>query len=127
MKSLSSVSSPRTRMSLVHIAVRALCSSGAVLPFASAHAEGPAPAAAEPAQATTSSKSDAVLEEVVVSGIRLSLQQSMDLKQNADQLVDAITAQDLGQFPDSDVADSLSHIPGVAIDRDETGAGSEVT
>ncbi len=63
----------------------------------------------------------------MVKGIRESLAQSEAIKELSDQEVDAITAQDLGQFPDSDVAESLSHIPGVAIDRDETGSGSEVT
>jgi iron complex outermembrane recepter protein len=138
-------SSPRARMSLIHIAVRALCTSGAALPFATAYADGPPPAAAQPLQvannldqqagsaatvngdnATNTTSSDQ-LQEVVVTGIRASLQKSMALKQESSQMLDAITAQDLGQFPDSDVADSLSHIPGVAIDRDETGAGSEVT
>src|SRR5690349_4953755 len=112
-------SRPGARMGLVYIAVRAaLYSSGAVLPLAPAYADGPAVSQAQsvgvvdsgdrgvaPATANGgTNKSDPALEEVVVTGIRLSLQQAMDLKQNSSQFVDAITAQDLGQFPDSDVA-----------------------
>jgi iron complex outermembrane recepter protein len=143
MKSRSSCSTPRARSNLVRMAVRMLCTSGVVLPFGAAYADGPAPtppllaasavADQQPNTATstgdTSSTSNdqTPLQEVVVTGIRASLQKSMQLKQDSSQIVDSISAQDLGQFPDSDVADSLSHIPGVAIDRDETGAGSEVT
>lgn len=147
MKSKASGSIPRGRMSLIQIAVRGALLAGAALPFASAQAAGPAPAQAQPLLAasgadqqqvatgdtgntsgnTSNSKQEAQLQEVVVKGIRESLAQSEALKELSDQELDAITAQDLGQFPDSDVAESLSHIPGVAIDRDETGSGSEVT
>lgn len=67
------------------------------------------------------------LHEVIVTGLRASLMQSMQLKENANQVLDAISAQDIGQFPDSDVAESLSRLPGIAIDRDGTGAGNKVT
>ena len=138
--------SPRTRTNLIHIAVRGALLAGAALPFASAQAAGPAPAQTQPLLAasgadqqqvgsdaagasgtSSNSRQEAQLEEVVVKGIRESLAQSEAIKELSDQELDAITAQDLGQFPDSDVAESLSHIPGVAIDRDETGSGSEVT
>ncbi len=67
------------------------------------------------------------LHQVVVTGLRASLVKAMTLKENANQVLDAITAQDIGQFPDSDVAESLSRLPGVAIDRDGTGAGNKIT
>ena len=67
------------------------------------------------------------LHEVIVTGLRASFVQSMQLKENANQVLDAISAQDIGQFPDSDVAESLSRLPGVAIDRDGTGAGNKIT
>ncbi len=117
MNSKVSGSHPRARVSLIHIAVRAALVAGAALPFA----------AAADTSGTPASGTEVQLQEVVVKGLRESLEQSMALKEVSNQELDAITATDLGQFPDSDVADSLSHIPGVAIDRDETGAGSEVT
>ena len=59
----------------------------------------------------------AVIEEVVVTGIRGSLQESLDTKRFAGSIVDAITAEDLGKFPDKNVADSLSRITGVSVTR----------
>ena len=67
-----------------------------------------------------------VLEEIVVVGIRQSLKRSMDLKRNRDGVVDAITAEDIGDFPDSNLAESLQRITGVSIDR-ERGEGARVT
>jgi TonB-dependent receptor len=69
---------------------------------------------------------DETLEEVIVTGIRASLQQSMDLKRNAVGVVDAITAEDMGKFPDTNLAESLQRITGVSIDRNN-GEGKNVT
>ncbi|VUD59791.1 Colicin I receptor [Thalassocella blandensis] len=65
-------------------------------------------------------------EEVVVTGIRGSLQSSLDLKRDSSSIVDAITAEDIGKFPDKNVAESLARIPGITIDRD-FGEGQGVT
>jgi iron complex outermembrane recepter protein len=67
------------------------------------------------------------LEEVVVSGIRASLERAMDIKRDADVVVDSISAEDIGKFPDANVAESLQRITGVAIDRNEAGEGQKVT
>ena len=69
---------------------------------------------------------DGFVEEMVVYGIRQSLKNSMDLKRARDGVVDAITAEDIGDFPDSNLAESLQRITGVSIDRDR-GEGSRVT
>ncbi|MXZ32738.1 MAG: TonB-dependent receptor, partial [Gammaproteobacteria bacterium] len=66
------------------------------------------------------------IEQIVVTGIRQSLRASMDLKRNTDGVVDAITAEDIGDFPDSNLAESLQRITGVSIDR-ERGEGARVT
>src|SRR3982750_767083 len=66
------------------------------------------------------------LEEVVVTGMRGSLKQSMEIKRDSIGVVDAITAEDIGKFPDTNLAESLQRIPGVAIDR-QNGEGSQVT
>lgn len=67
-----------------------------------------------------------VLEEVVVTGIRGSLQRAVDQKRNASGVVDAISATDIGAFPDTNLAESLQRITGVSIDRSR-GEGSKVT
>lgn len=69
---------------------------------------------------------DDEVEEIVVTGIRQSLKASMDVKRNATGVVDAITAEDIGKFPDTNLAESLQRIPGVSIDR-SNGEGSTVT
>ena len=66
------------------------------------------------------------IEEVVVVGIRQSLKRSMDIKRSRDGVVDAISAEDIGDFPDSNLAESLQRITGVSIDR-ERGEGARVT
>ena len=64
-------------------------------------------------------------EDIIVTGIRGSLQRNLDIKRNAIGLVDAISAEDIGKFPDSNVAASLQRLPGVTIQRD--GARGEPT
>src|ERR1044072_2255605 len=66
------------------------------------------------------------LDTVVVTGIRGSLQASMDIKKNSSGIVDAISAEDIGKFPDTNLAESLQRITGVSIDR-VNGEGSQVT
>lgn len=63
---------------------------------------------------------------VVVTGNRASLAKSLDIKRNADIVLDSISATELGRFPDDDVADSLSHINGISISRTTGGDGSYV-
>lgn len=61
------------------------------------------------------------LATVTVTGIRASLQASMDTKRNADAIVDAITATDIGKFPATNVAEALAQVPGVTLDRSIPG------
>lgn len=70
-------------------------------------------------------QADGTVEEVVVTGIRASLQRSMDQKREADGVVDVITAEDIGKFPDTNLAESLQRIPGVSIDR-SGGEGTRI-
>ncbi len=67
-----------------------------------------------------------VEEELVVTGIRSSLERSMDLKRDAQGVVDSISAEDIGKMPDTNLAESLQRITGVSIDR-TNGEGSRVT
>ena len=67
-----------------------------------------------------------VIEEIVVTGIRGSLAASADIKRNASGVVDAISAEDIGKFPDTNLAESLQRITGVSIDR-ARGEGQKVT
>jgi len=66
------------------------------------------------------------LDTVVVTGIRGSLISSMNLKRDSQGIVDGIVAEDMGKFPDTNLAESLQRISGVSIDR-SNGEGSRVT
>jgi TonB-dependent receptor len=66
------------------------------------------------------------IEEIVITGIRGSLRRSMDIKRTSSGVVDAISAEDIGKFPDANLAESLQRITGVSIDR-QRGEGSQVT
>ncbi|PKG98053.1 TonB-dependent receptor [Paraglaciecola sp. MB-3u-78] len=65
-------------------------------------------------------------EVIQVKGVRGSLSQSMDIKRQSSGVVDAISAVDMGKFPDTNLAESLQRITGVSINR-VNGEGSEVT
>src|SRR6266403_1732464 len=62
---------------------------------------------------TSSHQND--LQEVVVTGIRFSLEQSIEQKRAATSVVDVVTAEDIGKMPDKNIADSLQRVPGVTI------------
>ncbi|MFG6490295.1 TonB-dependent receptor [Roseateles sp. BYS78W] len=67
------------------------------------------------------------LETVVVTGIRKSLDSAVTLKRESRGLVDGIVAEDIGKFPDTNLAESMQRIAGVSIDRNASGEGSKVT
>jgi len=66
------------------------------------------------------------LDEVVVTGTRAALAESLDRKRDAQVVQDSIVAEDLGRFPDANVADSLSHITGITLQRTRGGEGQYV-
>ncbi len=79
------------------------------------------------AQATAEDAAEEVgANEIVVTGVRASLERAMDIKREAFGVVDAISAEDIGDFPDTNLAESLQRIPGVSISR-INGEGSQVT
>jgi iron complex outermembrane receptor protein len=93
--------------------------------------------ATAPDSSGTSAKNDDSLSEIVVTGIRASLQKSLDIKQDSIGVVDAISAEDIGTFPDSNLAEAIQRIPGVSVSRGvtsmnasiptSTGAATEIT
>ncbi|MGN6148979.1 MAG: TonB-dependent receptor [Rhizomicrobium sp.] len=63
------------------------------------------------------------IETVVVTGIRGSIQQSLDIKRDTTAIVDAVSAQDIGKFADKNVADALQRVPGVNTVSAASGEG----
>ena len=80
-----------------------------------------ATAAAAPA-AGDASKDDSS-PEVVVTGIRASIQAALDQKRKSDMVSEVLTAQDIGKFPDKNVADSLGRLTGVNVVTGSAAAG----
>lgn len=65
--------------------------------------------------------------EIIVTGIRRSLEEALDIKRDAVGIVDSIVAEDIGKFPEANIADALVRIPGVELIRDDaSGEGREI-
>ena len=75
-------------------------------------------ATAAQAQAPDQPSVQGPIEEVTVTGVRASLSSALGVKRNAGQILDSIVAEDIGKFPDSTVVESLQHVTGVTIARD---------
>ena len=106
-------------------AILALCAvyagaAGAQGQVSATGADGPS------AQPAAGRDDAATLQEVVVTGYRGSLEQAINIKRDMDAEADTILAEDIGKFPDQNLAESLQRIPGVAITREE-GEGREIT
>ncbi|TGX55644.1 TonB-dependent receptor [Sphingomonas gei] len=65
-------------------------------------------------------------EDVVVTGYRASLAAAIETKRNANSIIDSISAEDVGKFPNTNVAEALTLIPGVTVDR-QFGQGEKVS
>src|SRR3990170_3334754 len=100
---------------------RALARSASVVAFAAYFVSATAVSAQDAAAPAEESEN-----EIIVTGIRASLESAMDIKRDSSGVVDAISAEDIGKFPDTNLAESLQRIPGVSINR-VNGEGSQVT
>ncbi|MCJ8321745.1 MAG: TonB-dependent receptor plug domain-containing protein, partial [Colwellia sp.] len=78
------------------------------------------------AEETSAQAKEQAIEVIEVTGMRSSIKESTRLKRDAIGVVDAISAEDIGKFPDTNLAESLQRITGVSIDR-SNGEGSRVT
>lgn len=81
---------------------------------------------ATPAFAQQAQDNQNTVDQVIITGIRASLERSIAIKRDNSGVVDAISAEDMGKFPDTNLAESLQRITGVSIDR-TNGEGSQVT
>ncbi len=76
------------------------------------------------AQATDDDSKTPVLEEVVVTGFAQSIANAIETKRNADTVIQAISADDLGGLPDVSIADALGRLPGITVTRSGGQAGT---
>jgi iron complex outermembrane receptor protein len=98
-----------------------------------ASATAPVAAAADAPQDAAQTSPDGQIQDgaaagddIVVTGFRASLQNALNIKRQSNQIVDAITAEDIADFPDANLAESIQRLPGVSIDRDN-GEGRTIT
>ncbi len=84
-----------------------------------AYAQQAAPQDTQPADAEQ-------LDVVTVTGYRYAIEKSLDQKRNANAIVEVVTAEDVGKFPDKNVADALQRVPGVIVSR-AGGEGKNVS
>jgi TonB-dependent receptor len=101
--------------------VRAILGGAAAVPLLTSTA------LAATAASTTGPAASDQIEEVVVTGLRASLQKSLDIKKDADGVVDAISAEDVGKFPDSNLAAAMMRVPGVSVSRGTSAMGGVPT
>ncbi|NIJ90355.1 hypothetical protein FHR49_003166 [Xanthomonas campestris] len=116
------------RRSPLSAAVRRLLVGGATFACVAAlpafAQEQPAPVQQQAPAQTNPSVS--TLDEIKVVGYQASLGKALNVKRNADAIVDAISAEDIGKFPDTNVAESLSRLSGITVDR-QFGEGEKVS
>jgi len=85
-----------------------------------------APVQLAQADPSVTGSADTGAQEIVVQGLRRSIQASLNDKRSAAVMIDEINAQDIADFPDSNLAESLQRLPGVSIERDN-GEGRTIT
>jgi TonB-dependent receptor len=110
----------RVRGLLNQASLGALVVASTLAMSGAAFAQTAAAPAAEPAAEPET------VEAVVVTGYRAALQSALSLKRSSNVMVDAINAEDIADFPDANLAESLQRLPGVSIDRDN-GEGRTIT
>ena len=81
---------------------------------------------AETAQEDAKKDDSEIVEKIVVTGVRASQRSAIDRKKLASTMSDSIVAEDIGDFPDKNIAEALSRVTGIQLDR-EFGEGGGVS
>ncbi len=116
---------PRTRILVGLLASAAWLAAAGPAAAQDSQPRAPAADAAQP-EGGAAAPQDEGNNEVVVTGFRQSLTAALSAKRNETGITDVIVAEDIADFPDQNLAESLQRIPGVAIDRD-AGEGRQIT
>jgi TonB-dependent receptor len=111
----SSKAKPQARKRLGNPATLHLAATTTLPPDGAGLVAQTTPTANQNVPAPTTSASS--LQEIVVTGIRGSLERALQIKKMSLGVVDAISAEDIGQFPDSSIGEAMQRIPGVSVSR----------
>lgn len=98
--------------------VAAACSALALAAAGSAFAQ------AEPAKAPE--KKDEQVQTVTVTGIRKGIESAISVKKNSDNIVESISAEDIGKLPDASIAESIARLPGLTAQRNPQGGSAQL-
>jgi len=99
-----------TRFLMLSVSTFALSATAAQARDDTTPAPAAAPALAQTDDATTQ-------KDIIVTGYRASLATALNVKRNANSIVDSVSAEDVGKFPNTNVAEALTLVPGVTVDR----------
>ncbi|HEX8756165.1 MAG TPA: TonB-dependent receptor [Steroidobacteraceae bacterium] len=120
----------------VATAIFGACATGAISVSHAAQAAGttddnstqPASQTADPARDKSKKQvaNEGMLHEVVVTGFISSLQNSIAIQKNSDQIVEAVSSEQIGKLPGTSIADALGRLPGVAV-QDVNGRPADVS
>lgn len=108
---------PTRKVSACVPCLRPLAASLAALLLATALNAQDAPPQTAPPKKPANPDSASNLDAVVVTGIQASIQNSLKAKENSDNIIEAISAEDIGKLPDSSIAESLARLSGLATQR----------
>lgn len=108
--------SPLSRIAVRALAGASLTTLTMVTSFAQAQT-----APAQTSDPAATAQDDDAPAEVVVTGLRASIQSARDLKRDSDVVVDSVSAQDIGALPDRSVTEAIQRIPGVSVTRFAAG------
>src|SRR6476469_7777320 len=113
-------------MAMASVSSAALAQSEPVNANVASSAE-PEAGASPPTSTSDTAAANQASQDIVITGIRGSLDKSVKIKRDSAVVLDSVNATELGRFPDSDVADSLQHITGITINRTTGGEGQYVS
>ncbi len=105
------------RFRVVLAGATSLIALAAVQPARAQAADQPPPSSQQADTAAAAAVANGDAEEIIVTGIIGSLRRNLDIKRAAPGVVDVISSEDIGKFPDSNVASALQRLPGVSIQR----------
>ena len=117
----------RTHFASRHLRATPIATAVGIALLSLATAQAQTAPAGNPAENPAEKKADTNQSQtVVVTGYRYSIEKSLDQKRDANAIVEVITAEDVGKFPDKNVADALQRVPGVVVNR-SGGEGKNVS
>lgn len=78
------------------------------------------------AQAAAEPKKDEAVQTITVTGIRKGIESAISVKKNADNIVESISAEDIGKLPDASIAESIARLPGLTAQRNPQGGSAQL-